>query len=100
MEEASLPPRDIICAFNYSCCCLQQREDLVRYFKHALSALSKNGGIFVMDLYGGLSSERKLRLHRKFSNFTVSILALFDKLNCGVFTKDSSHLNLKRLPNR
>ncbi|XP_020588354.1 uncharacterized protein LOC110030116 [Phalaenopsis equestris] len=70
MEEASLPPRDIICAFNYSCCCLQQREDLVRYFKHALSALSKMGGIFVMDLYGGISSERKLRLQRKFPNFT------------------------------
>lgn len=70
MEKASLPPRDIICAFNYSCCCLQRRVDLVRYFKHALDALSKKGGIFVMDLYGGTSSEHKLRLQRKFSNFT------------------------------
>ncbi|KAK8921507.1 hypothetical protein KSP39_PZI020862 [Platanthera zijinensis] len=70
MEEAPLPPRDIICAFNYSCCCLQQRADLVRYFKHTLSALSNKGGIFVMDVYGGTSSERKLRLQRKFTNFT------------------------------
>lgn len=70
MEEASLPLRDIICAFNYSCCCLQRRVDLVRYFKNALTALSNKGGIFVMDLYGGTSSERKLRLQRKFSNFT------------------------------
>lgn len=67
-----LPNRDIVCAFNYSCCCLQNRKDLVLYFKHALNTLSKKGGIFVMDLYGGTSSECKLRLQRKFSNFTVS----------------------------
>ncbi|KAJ8640103.1 hypothetical protein MRB53_016797 [Persea americana] len=66
----SLPARDVVCAFNYSCCCLQRREDLVLYFKHALSSLSKRGGIFAMDLYGGTSSERKLRLQRRFSNFT------------------------------
>ncbi|KAG0499941.1 hypothetical protein HPP92_000013 [Vanilla planifolia] len=41
MEDATLPPRDIICAFNYSCCCLQKRPDLVNYFKQALAALSK-----------------------------------------------------------
>ncbi|PKA67172.1 hypothetical protein AXF42_Ash004664 [Apostasia shenzhenica] len=70
MEEATLPPKDIICALNYSCCCLQRRIDLIRYFKHTLNALSKKGGIFVMDLYGGTSSERKLQLKRKFSNFT------------------------------
>lgn len=66
-----LPARDIVCAFNYSCCCLHSRADLVFYFKHARDALSKKGGIFVMDLYGGTSSEQKLRLQRKFSNFTV-----------------------------
>ncbi|XP_020594561.1 uncharacterized protein LOC110034652 [Phalaenopsis equestris] len=67
---------------------VQQREDLVRYFKHALSALSKMGGIFVMDLYGGISSERKLRLQRKFPNFTVSNLALYGKLDCIISTKN------------
>jgi len=76
MEEAVLPARDIICAFNYSCCCLQSRDDLVLYFKHVLHFLSKRGGIFVMDIYGGTSSERKLRLQRRFSNFTVSCLPL------------------------
>lgn len=69
-----LPARDIVCAFNYSCCCLHQRSELVLYFKHALDALSKKGGIFVMDLYGGTSSECKLRLQRRFSNFTVQKL--------------------------
>lgn len=67
----SLPARDIVCAFNYSCCCLHKRADLVLYFKHVLHALSKKGGIFVMDLYGGTSSEQKLKLQRRFANFTV-----------------------------
>ncbi|KAG9455069.1 hypothetical protein H6P81_007973 [Aristolochia fimbriata] len=66
----SLPGRDIVCAFNYSCCCLQSRAELIVYFKHAHSCLSRKGGIFVMDLYGGTSSEAKLRLKRRFSNFT------------------------------
>ncbi|PKU59336.1 hypothetical protein MA16_Dca028509 [Dendrobium catenatum] len=93
MEETSLPSRDVVCAFNYSCCFLHQREDLVKYFKHALSFLSKKGGIFVMDLYGGISSERKLRLQRKFSNFTVSMLAQLDKLDCGVLANDDTITN-------
>ncbi|XP_021901464.1 uncharacterized protein LOC110817300 isoform X1 [Carica papaya] len=69
-KSSGLPARDIVCAFNYSCCCLHKRADLVSYFKHALDALSKKGGIFVMDLYGGTSAECKLRLQRKFANFT------------------------------
>ncbi|XP_031473687.1 uncharacterized protein LOC116246122 isoform X1 [Nymphaea colorata] len=66
----TLQPRDIICAFNYSCCCLHRRADLLTYFKHALHALSREGGIFVMDLYGGASSERALKLQRRYTNFT------------------------------
>jgi len=74
MEEAILPSRDIMCAFNYSCYCLQRRDELVLYFKHVLHSLSKRGGIFVMDIYGGTSSERELQLQRRFSNFAVSCL--------------------------
>ncbi|KAM3692856.1 hypothetical protein ACB098_08G119000 [Castanea mollissima] len=70
MKSLPLPPRDIVCAFNYSCCCLHKRAELVLYFKHVHDALSKKGGIFVMDLYGGTSSEHKLRLKRRFANFT------------------------------
>lgn len=72
MKDFPLPARDIICAFNYSCCCLHSRVELVSYFKHSRNALSRKGGIFVMDLYGGTSSECELRLQRKFPNFTVS----------------------------
>ncbi|KMT05503.1 hypothetical protein BVRB_7g176270 [Beta vulgaris subsp. vulgaris] len=68
-KDISLSARDIVCAFNYSCCCLHKRKELVAYFKYALDALSKKGGIFVMDLYGGTSSEHELKLQRKFPNF-------------------------------
>ena len=70
-DSEALPPRDIVCAFNFSCCCLHSRHELVTYFKHALNALSKKGGIFVMDFYGGTSSECELKMQRKFPNFTV-----------------------------
>lgn len=70
-KDFSVPARDIVCAFNYSCCCLHKRPELVAYFKHALGALSKKGGIFVMDIYGGASSEHQLKLRRRFPNFTV-----------------------------
>ncbi|KAF7031692.1 hypothetical protein CFC21_042979 [Triticum aestivum] len=70
MSDAILPGRDIICAFNYSCCCLHKRKDLVLYFRHAFNALSERGGTFVMDVYGGTSSECKLRFQRRFPSFT------------------------------
>ncbi|XP_007015855.2 PREDICTED: uncharacterized protein LOC18590342 [Theobroma cacao] len=70
--ESEIPARDIVCAFNYSCCCLHERVELVLYFKHVLEALSRKGGIFVMDLYGGTSSEQSLRLQRRFPNFTYT----------------------------
>ncbi|KAH6773047.1 S-adenosyl-L-methionine-dependent methyltransferases superfamily protein [Perilla frutescens var. frutescens] len=70
LKDIQLPPRDIVCAFNYSCCCLHSRKELILYFKHALNALSRKGGIFVMDVYGGTSSEGVLRLQRRFPNFT------------------------------
>ncbi|KAM7272966.1 hypothetical protein ACFE04_027630 [Oxalis oulophora] len=72
MRNSQLPTRDIVCAFNYSCCCLHKRADLVSYFKNVLGVLSRKGGIFVMDLYGGTSSENKLKLQRKFPNFTYT----------------------------
>ncbi|XP_051153019.1 uncharacterized protein LOC127266704 [Andrographis paniculata] len=70
LKDFILPARDIVCAFNYSCCCLQTRKELVLYFKHVINALSRNGGLFVMDLYGGTSSEGVVKLKRRFPNFT------------------------------
>ncbi|XP_031100057.1 uncharacterized protein LOC116004233 [Ipomoea triloba] len=95
LMDAQLPARDIVCAFNYSCCCLHTRPELVTYFRHALSALNKKGGIFVMDLYGGTSSECELRLQRKFPNFTyVWEQTEFDIINRK--TRISLHFNLQK----
>jgi hypothetical protein len=63
---------DIICAFNYSTCCLHSRQQLLRYFQYARKGLSDRGGVFAMDLYGGTSSECALRMKRRFGDFTVS----------------------------
>ncbi|KAL6537919.1 hypothetical protein OROHE_012206 [Orobanche hederae] len=95
LNDMHLPARDIVCAFNYSCCCLHNRKELILYFSHALSALSKKGGIFVMDLYGGTSSEGVLRLQRKFSNFTYTWeQAEFDIIQRK--TRISLHFNLHK----
>ncbi|EFH54379.1 hypothetical protein ARALYDRAFT_486135 [Arabidopsis lyrata subsp. lyrata] len=91
----SLPKRDIVCAFNFSCCCLQERSELVSYFKNARDALSKKGGIFVMDLYGGASAEGQLKLQRKFPNFTYTWeQAEFDILSRK--TRISLHYHLQK----
>ncbi|XAR60122.1 hypothetical protein NMG60_11033374 [Bertholletia excelsa] len=95
MKDVALPARDIVCAFNYSCCCLHSRVELVSYFKHALNALSRKGGLFVMDLYGGTSSECELRLQRKFPNFTyVWEQAGFDIIQRK--TRISLHFHLRK----
>ncbi|KAJ6927544.1 hypothetical protein NC651_011555 [Populus alba x Populus x berolinensis] len=94
-RNVQLAPRDIVCAFNYSCCCLHKRAELVLYFKHVLGVLSKKGGIFVMDLYGGTSSESKLRLQRRFPNFTyIWEQAEFDII--GRKTRISLHFHLQK----
>jgi SAM-dependent methyltransferase len=72
LSERAMPGADMICAFNYSCCCLHKRSDLVRYFSETLKAINPEGGIFAMDLYGGASSECALKLRRRFDEFQVS----------------------------
>lgn len=90
----SWPGVDIVCALNYSCCCLQKRSDLVSYFKHVLEALSDRGGIFVMDIYGGVSSECPLKLRRHLQDFTyIWEQEAFDVINRT--TRISLHFQLK-----
>ncbi|KAL7154059.1 hypothetical protein ABFS83_04G209800 [Erythranthe nasuta] len=95
LKEIELPERDIVCAFNYSCCCLHNRKELITYFRHALNAISKKGGIFAMDLYGGTSSEGPLRMQRRFPNFTYMWeQAEFDVIQRK--TRISLHFNLHK----
>lgn len=74
---------DIICAFNYSTCCLHSRQELLRYFHYARKGLSGRGGVFAMDLYGGTSSECALRLKRRFGDFTVRRASQFGSSESG-----------------
>lgn len=88
------PGVDMVCAFNYSCCCLHKRSELVLYFKYALESLNVNGGIFVMDIYGGVSSECPLKLRRHLRDFTY----LWEQEAFDVITrttKISLHFQLK-----
>ncbi len=68
-------PSDIVCAFNFSTCCLHSREQLLRYFSHVRKSMNEKGGVFAMDLYGGMSSEIPLKLKRAFDTFTVCNLS-------------------------
>ncbi|KAH7293151.1 hypothetical protein KP509_28G014100 [Ceratopteris richardii] len=88
------PAIDVACAFNYSCCCLHDRADLLLYFKYVRSSLSEKGGIFSMDLYGGVSSEGPLKLYRHFHDFTyIWEQDTFDIISR--MTKISLHFRLK-----
>ncbi|KAH9321709.1 hypothetical protein KI387_016348, partial [Taxus chinensis] len=95
-KGSSLPAADIVCAFNYSCCCLQSRSDLVLYFKQALNAISNKGGVFVMDLYGGVSSEHALKLRRRHEHFTY----VWEQEDFNIIsrtTKISLHFHLNKM---
>lgn len=76
---------DLVCAFNFSTCCLHTRRDLLQYFRGVVERLKQRpataqpgggrrpqGGVFAMDLYGGTSSECALKLQRRFGDFEVN----------------------------
>ena len=71
---------DIICAFNFSTCCLLTRRELLTYFAGVHDRLGgrerggggrRRGGVFAMDLYGGTSSECGLKLQRRYGDLEV-----------------------------
>ncbi|GLJ54877.1 hypothetical protein SUGI_1178420 [Cryptomeria japonica] len=95
-KGSSWPAADVVCAFNYSCCCLKSRSDLVLYFKKALNAISNEGGIFVMDLYGGSSSEHALKFRRRYEDFTY----IWEQEDFDIIsrtTRISLHFNLNKM---
>ncbi|CAL5221490.1 g3691 [Coccomyxa viridis] len=64
MQDMSIHASDIICAFNFSVCLLHQRSEVQAYFRQSRQALSKRGGILVMDLLGGHAAEESVFMHR------------------------------------
>ncbi|GJP37674.1 hypothetical protein CLOM_g22108 [Closterium sp. NIES-68] len=94
LEKLRRQRADLICAFNFSSCCLLHRSELLAYFRSARARLAGGGtggesvadggagsgavrgggggggggGVFAMDLYGGTSSEGALKLHRRYGD--------------------------------
>eukprot|EP00741_Cyanophora_paradoxa_P003943 tig00000741_g3835.t1 len=64
-----LPKADLLCAFNYSACLFKTRAALLGYLKAARSGLAE-GGVFFLDLYGGIEGYKKTQYSKKFDTFT------------------------------
>ena len=63
LDDDTLEPADIVCAFNFSYCCFHEREVLKRYFEKTLSRLRPEG-LFFLDLYGGADAMRTMTEER------------------------------------
>lgn len=50
--ETTRPPQDICVAFNFSYCILQERTELIRYFRSVRRSL-QDDGLFALDIHGG-----------------------------------------------
>jgi len=59
---------DVTVAFNFSYFVFQRRSELIEYFRKARSTLRRQG-IFVLDLYGGPESQRRLTETREHDHF-------------------------------
>ncbi len=56
VREVIEPQVDIVCAFNFSYCLFEKRDELRHYFEQARKSL-KQDGILVLDLFGGTECE-------------------------------------------
>ena len=56
VRDISDPKVDIVCAFNFSYCLFEKREELRHYFELARTSLNDDG-ILVLDLFGGTECE-------------------------------------------
>ena len=56
VREVTEPRVDIVCAFNFSYCLLEKRDELRHYFEQARASL-KDDGLLFLDLFGGTECE-------------------------------------------
>ena len=62
-------PADIVAAFNFSYWVFRERATLRRYFERTRAALAE-GGIFMLDAYGGYDALRVMREREDLGRFT------------------------------
>lgn len=67
--EAATPRVDVVCALNFSCCILRERTTLRRYFSVARDHLNE-GGVLILDLYGGTEAIIPTTEERQLDGFT------------------------------
>jgi SAM-dependent methyltransferase len=65
----ALPRVDLITAFNFSWCVLQERRELLRYFRRARVGLARDG-LFALDLHGGPDSLAPAKDEQAMGGFT------------------------------
>ncbi len=68
LDNDTLELADIICAFNFSYCCFDERDVLKRYLEQSLSRLRPEG-LFFLDLYGGADAMRTMTETRDHEGF-------------------------------
>ncbi len=56
VRDVTEPAVDIVCAFNFSYCLLETRDELRHYFEQARASL-KDDGLLFLDLFGGTECE-------------------------------------------
>jgi cyclopropane fatty-acyl-phospholipid synthase-like methyltransferase len=67
--EVTEPKVDVVAVFNFSHCYIQQRSEMLRYFRTVKIALHQEG-LLVLDVQGGPESLEKVKEPRSFQGFT------------------------------
>lgn len=66
-QDIDLQP-DIVCTYNFSCCLLHTRVELLKYFRNVRSALKSNG-LFFFDLFGGVQAIQPSKSEKDYGSF-------------------------------
>lgn len=72
---------DIVAALNYGVCYFHRRSELISYLQRSFKAVA-NDGIFVCDVFGGLSATKAADFRRQCSNFVYT----FEQTPCNPLT--------------
>ena len=69
VNEVHEPQADLTCAMNFSYCIFKQRAELHNYIANAFKGL-KEGGLFMMDIWGGAQTQVEQEEARDVGDFT------------------------------
>lgn len=89
-----LPGSDIICALNFSYFIFKRRAELLKYFKAARKSLNE-GGVMVLDCFGGTQCWEPIEEETEFDNLGVSYF--WDQESFDPLTNEALfHIHFKR----